>query len=420
MNRELAFLDSLQGRGIHPGKVRMRLLLRAAGNPERSYPSVLVAGTNGKGSTAATLASILTRSGYRTALYTSPHLLALNERWRLDGEDIAEEELLRTVSVLRKLVKSTAVTPTYFEALTMVGFLYFRERGCDVCVLEVGMGGRLDATNVVRPLASLITPVGIDHTDYLGKTIRSIAREKAGIIHRHSLALTSSRDSGVLQVLRRRAKSLEVNLREVPEETQVSVVRSSDHELRFSLQTPLESYRLQSPLLGNHQIDNISLAVRSAELLSTSLPRLNKKGILGGVAETAWRGRLERFGVRDKVVWVDGAHNAHGAARLAEFVRELPRPRSLVFGIMADKDWQTVTKLLFPLFDEVVLTEPKDPRALPVETLARHADSALRAPRARRSAEAALTLALSLEPSVVVVCGSLYVAGSAIEFLDRK
>src|SRR5436305_7183398 len=181
----------------------MRVLTEALGHPERRFPSVIVAGTNGKGSTSATLASILHESGYRTGLYTSPHLVDLRERWMIGGAPIDEELLTHAIALLQRA--SVAIVPTYFEALTLIAFIAFREAQCGVAVLEVGMGGRLDATNVVRPVASIITPIGFDHMEYLGRTLRKIASEKAGVIHRGAVVLTTNTDDVVLGVLRERA-----------------------------------------------------------------------------------------------------------------------------------------------------------------------------------------------------------------------
>ncbi|HEY8849435.1 MAG TPA: Mur ligase family protein, partial [Thermoanaerobaculia bacterium] len=265
----LDWLDSLQGSGIRPGLTRMRALLRALGRPQHAYRSIIVAGTNGKGSTSAMLASILHSSGYRTALYTSPHLVDLRERWWLDGEMIEEPLLERCIELLRGAAEKTSITPTYFEALTLIAFVAFREAGCELAVLEVGMGGRLDATNVVRPIASIITPIGFDHTEFLGTTISKIAAEKAGVIHRRSIVLTSNDDPQIVAVLRRRAE-------------------------KFGNRFILVHGRHDTPLDGEFQRRNAALAVRTAEELRRELPRLTPRTIERGVAATSWRGRLER------------------------------------------------------------------------------------------------------------------------------
>jgi dihydrofolate synthase/folylpolyglutamate synthase len=385
----LGYLESLQGSGIRPGLGRIRALLRALGRPERAYPSIIVAGTNGKGSTSATLASILNASGYRTAHYTSPHLVDIRERWVIGGEPIDDATLIESIERLRAAAEKSGIEPTYFEALTIVAFIAFAIAKCDIAVLEVGMGGRLDATNVVRPIAALITPIGFDHTEYLGNTIRKIAAEKAGVIHRGAIALTSDRDPVVIDVIRRRAAKFGAPL----------IVVDGEHD---------------TPLRGAFQRRNAALAVRAAEELMERMPKITRQSIERGVAETRWRGRLERMLIDDKEVWIDGGHNAHAALAIAEFIAsDIAAPRTLVFGIMRDKDVRDVVGILFPLFDEVIVTEPYPPRSLTVEELRELAPHAI----AEREPKAAIDRALRGSSRSVVIAGSLYLAGAAIEQL---
>ena len=401
----LGWLDSLQGSGIRPGLARMRALLRALGRPERAVPAIVVAGTNGKGSTSATLDSILRASGYRTGLYTSPHLVDLRERWMIDGAPISEELLEHSIALLRGARRAPLPvgahggrppTPTYFEALTLIAFIAFREARCDVAVLEVGMGGRLDATNVVKPIASVITPVGFDHMEYLGNTIRKIAAEKAGIIHRGAVVLTSNSDPIVLDVLRKRAAKFGDRF----------VVVDSEHD---------------TPLAGAFQRRNAALAVRAAEELRAVLPKITPASIERGVRATRWRGRLERMSIAGKDVWIDGGHNAHAVAAVVPFLAEtLAPPRVLVFGIMGDKDVADVARILFPHFALVVATEPYPPRSAPAAELVALAQNmgidAVAEPDPRR----ALERALASRGQSLFVGGSLYLAGAAIEYLDGR
>jgi dihydrofolate synthase/folylpolyglutamate synthase len=417
---ELRYLDSLQGSGIRPGLRRMRAVLRALGNPQRRYRTVIVAGTNGKGSTASTLASILTQAGLRTGLYTSPHLVDIRERWQIDALPVDLALLRDAIRRLREAAERSGIHPTYFEALTLVGFSIFESARCDIVVLEVGLGGRLDATNVTRPIAALVTPIGVDHTEFLGATIRSIAREKAGVIHRGAIALTSNCEPEALEVIRSRARAVGSHLFEVVVDSRASTVRDAGGALTFRLATPHRTYRLQSPLVGLHQVDNVTLAVRAAEEIAQSEPRITKAAIARGVAATRWRGRLERFEIGDHVVWVDGAHNGHAATRIAEFIdRRVARPRTIVFGIMGDKDVHDVVATLLPRFDRVILTEPESSRAMP----ARHLDELARAagvvPRVVRDPRRAIAAALAGDERQVVICGSLYLAGTAVRVLDR-
>jgi len=375
----LQWLDSLQGSGIRPGLDRMRTLLRALGNPHLQYPSILVAGTNGKGSTSAMLTSILTAAGQRAAHYTSPHLVDLRERWTLSGQPI-DAALLDECIV--ELQHAPGITPTYFEALTLIGFLAFAKAECDIAVLEVGMGGRLDATNVVKPIASVITPIGMDHMEYLGNTLRRIAAEKAGIIHRGAIVLTSNDDPVVLDVLRKRAAKFGNRFIHVTEE----------HE---------------APLRGDFQRRNAGLAVRTARELGYTD---------AGIEQTQWRGRLERIEHAGKTIWIDGGHNAHAVAQTAPYFDEnVERPRLLVFGMMSDKDVQPVVDRLFPLFDRVISTEPYPPRSVKAEALANMFTSATPIP----NPEDAFRAAIAAPERNIVITGSLYLAGAAIGFLDK-
>jgi dihydrofolate synthase/folylpolyglutamate synthase len=420
VRNEVRFLDSLQGRGIRPGLERMRTFLKLVGNPQKAVPSVIVAGTNGKGSTAATIASILQTSGYRTGFYTSPHLVTLLERWRIDGRDLPEEQFVEKVRMLRRLMTRHSIELTYFEALTALAFLTFAESECDVSVLEVGMGGRLDATNVTRPLVAAITPIGLDHTEYLGPTIRRIAREKSGVIHRGTSAVTSNRDRAVIDVLRRRCRDIGATLRLSWRSARASKVESSLDGIRFQLESPSARYKIHSPLPGLHQVDNISAAVCAAEELQRSFSAISKKSIERGVAATRWRGRLEHFTLQGRDIIVDGAHNGHAAVRLAQFIRRfVPEPRSLVFGVMKDKDVTEIARQIVPLFDEVIVTEPDPERAARTGELEELLRSYGVRVTARPKPQDALRAALKGSDRAVVIAGSLYLAGDAVAFLDR-
>ena len=416
----LAWLDSLQGSGIRPGLARTRELLARAGSPEQRFLSVIVAGTNGKGSTASTLASILRESGYRTGLYTSPHLIDIRERWIIDGAKISPEALVSAIGRLRAAAECCPFTPTYFEALTVTAFIAFEAAACEVAVLEVGMGGRLDATNVVQPAAALITTVGMDHTEFLGTTIEEIAAEKAGVIHEGSVAVTSNSDSRVLGVLKSRAVSVGTELHVTLDETKVEHVAVDIDRLRFRLTTPVTEYRIESPLTGEHQTGNIVLAVRGAELLMFRMPKITPASIAKGVGEVSWRGRLERFEAPGKSVFVDGGHNSNAADEIARFVgTRLPPPRTLVFGMMSDKDVESTAAKMFPLFERIVLTRPDPERAMSLDDLEAIVGKLGRtADRFERPSDA-IAHALSLEPPVVAIFGSLYLAGAAVEYLDR-
>jgi dihydrofolate synthase/folylpolyglutamate synthase len=378
----LQWLDALQGSGIRPGLARMRALLRELKHPERAYRSIIVAGTNGKGSTAAMIESISRASGVRTGFYISPHLVDIRERWGIDGAMIDPDLLDRSIEKLQAAAGRAGIVPTYFEALTLIAFVAFARGRCELAVLEVGMGGRLDATNVVKPLASVITPVGLDHQEFLGETIAKIAFEKAGIIHRGAIVLTSNDDERVLRVLRRRAAKFGNRVVEVHDE----------HD---------------TPLAGAFQRRNAALAVATARALG-----IDERAIEAGVKGTRWRGRLECLRVGEKEIWVDGGHNPHAVEQTAPFIEaNIPRPRLLVFGIMSDKDVQAVAGRLFPLFDRIITTEPYPPRSV-------RADS-FPGVTAIPDPEEAFRAALASGERSIVVTGSLYLAGAALRFFDK-
>ncbi|HJT17771.1 MAG TPA: folylpolyglutamate synthase/dihydrofolate synthase family protein [Thermoanaerobaculia bacterium] len=393
MIEQLAWLDSLQGSGIRPGLGRMRAVLRVLGRPQHAYRSVIVAGTNGKGSTSATLASILHESGYRTGLYTSPHLVDIRERWMIGGKLIDPALLDRAIDELRRASEDVGIVPTYFEAMTLIAFIAFRDAGCEVVVLEVGMGGRLDATNVVRPIAAIITPIGLDHTEYLGNTIRKIAAEKAGVIHRGAVVLTSNCDPAILGVLQRRAEKFDDRF----------IVVCEEHS---------------TPLAGDFQRHNVALAVRAANALRAELPHITNDSIERGVARTRWRGRLERIDCDGKTIWIDGLHNAHAAAAVAPFIdANVARPRLLVFGIMRDKNVDAVAEILFPKFDSIIATDPYPPRsAKPQELVAMTNADAIAEPQPSRAFDRAMRSGYDN----IFIGGSLYLAGAAIEYFDAK
>jgi dihydrofolate synthase / folylpolyglutamate synthase len=392
----LNWLDSLQKLGISLGLGRTRALLNHLRRPHMSYPSIIVAGTNGKGSTSATLASVLHSSGYHTGLYTSPPLLDPRERWTIDGTLIDPELLTRSVELLREAADRVSITPTYFEALTVVAFIAFHLAECDVAVLEVGMGGRLDATNVVHPLAALITPIGLDHMEYLGTTLRSIAMEKAGVIHRGAIVLTTNDDPVIVNVLRKRAAKFGNRFIEVTEE----------HD---------------TPLPGAFQRRNVGLAVRAARELREQLPMITDESIERGVEKTRWRGRLEHVHVSGKDIWIDGCHNRHAIEAVIPYIVErVPRPRLLVFGIMSDKEVVAAAQALFPLFDAIIATEPFPPRSASAQSLVEIARQLGIRAVAEPAPVAALLRATQSSERSIFVGGSLYLAGAAIEYFDAR
>ena len=411
------YLDSLIGSGIRPGLERMQRLLEAAGDPHRSVPAVLVAGTNGKGSTAATLSAIAHAAGYRVGLYTSPHLVDLEERWRVSEEPVGETAFVAAVRRLQSAARDAALVPTYFEALTLLAFFIFEQSRCDLAILEVGMGGRLDATNVVDPLLSIITRIDYDHQEWLGDTIEEIAGEKLGIARRGAPLVVADQLEEVMALMRRWCEDHDCPIHVVPEEVRVDSFSSRIGGSSMELTTPERRYRLRSPLVGAHQIDNLSTGVRAAEVLGKTFTAISEAAISEGVARTRWRGRLESFELEGRLVIVDGAHNPAGTASAAAFIGTLPGPRALVFGVLSDKDAASMLRPFAGLFDHVILTAPDSDRALEPDSLVPLVEDGK--VTVNRNDEGAIRAALGIpDIATVAVCGSLYLAGTAIRLLD--
>jgi dihydrofolate synthase/folylpolyglutamate synthase len=381
---------------------------------------VLIAGTNGKGSTAATLASILTAAGLRTGLYTSPHLARANERIRLGNAEIGDEDFARlfykVMDAAHRLLSEGRLPqlPSYFEILTAQAFLYFAEAGAEIAVLEVGIGGRLDATNVVEPVLSVITDISLDHQEWLGSTIAEIAREKAGILRANGTLITLPQHPEANQVLGEVAMELGVRA--------VSAVPympgGGETAGAYTVAALGERVVVDSPLKGAHQHRNLALAIAAAvELGERHGFKVTAAAIEGGIRQTRWPGRLERIS-RAGVEWMlDVAHNPAGAWALRAGLRSLlgeERPRCLIFSCLRDKPVAEMAQILFPLFEEVILTPIHSPRAAAVEDLL----AAARATGARAVAAESVSEALRMAEEraagrAAVVSGSVYLVGEA-------
>lgn len=398
--------------GIRWGLDRTRRLLASVDDPQRAYPTVHIGGTNGKGSVGAIMESVLRHEGRRTGLYTSPHLLDFRERIQIDGRPIGESELLAAARRLWPAIEAEA--PSFFEAATAIAFRALGDARVDVAVVEVGMGGRLDSTNVVTPMVTVITNVAMDHAQYLGDDLVSIAKEKAGIIKKGIPVVTGETDPAVLSVLAGVARSNGAALH---------VVRAPPAELDLGgttavVETSWGELSLRVPLVGAHQALNLAVAVRALELLPDAL-RPSREAVVRGVRATRWPGRLQveqRAGVR----WIfDVAHNAAGVASLCASLEALrpDRPLVAVIGVLGDKDWDRMLPPLFDAADRVILVEPPsapaERRWLPEEVLDR-----LVAPdrvRIVRPFAAALAEAEAEAEGGTVLCtGSVHTVGDAM------
>ncbi|HEY0760237.1 MAG TPA: folylpolyglutamate synthase/dihydrofolate synthase family protein [Acidisarcina sp.] len=476
----------------------MRVLLARLGDPQKSFPSVLIAGTNGKGSTAATLASILRSAGYRTGLYTSPHLERPNERIQIDGEEIDDHSFashfFRVESAGRELVEGGELPalPSFFEAVTAMAFLHFAglprnnaagaaeqtihgdvtDLPVDIAVLEVGMGGRLDATNVVEPLLSIVTDISLDHTEWLGSTIDAIAREKAGILRQNGMMITLPQHPEASQALGEVAIALGVRAVNAAEYIPSQGQPERFTRNRYPLTVLGRQIEVDSPLAGRHQQRNIALAIAAAVELNTVTNTSNGHGynisasqIEDGIRETVWPVRLERIregtlertlgrtleptlertveptlepildpilehapragtaGARQPEVLLDVAHNPAGAWALRSAISTLlgdgERPLTLIFGCLKDKAIGEIAQILFPLFNEVVLTRVDSPRAASIDEMLAAASQTGAIATVESDAPRALARAFELTPpgGLVVATGSFYLVGQVRSLL---
>lgn len=348
--------------GVRWGLEKTRSMLAATGDPHLRYPVLHVGGTNGKGSTAAMCARVLRAHGLRVGLYTSPHLTSFRERFQVDGSPVEDALLEEVADGLVGVVR--ARSPSFFEATTVLGFLVFYRCRVDVAVVEVGLGGRLDATNVVVPAVSAITNVALDHADYLGGTLAEIAREKAGIVKPGVPLVTAETDPRVLRIFREVAARRRAPLHPVDPADVRDLTVDADGT-RFVLRSPLRGdLPLETPLIGEHQAANAALAVRMLEALPPEI-RPDRGSVLRGIREVRWPGRMqiERLGGR---TWIfDVAHNTAGVHAMARTLSRLRLPgrRILLVGILGDKDWHAMLPPLFGAVDGAVLTQP--PSAVP-------------------------------------------------------
>ncbi len=413
------YLQEIASSGIKFGLKNVRAVLAALGHPELRYPSVLVAGTNGKGSVCAMLAEILSLHGHSVGLFTSPHLVRVEERIRVGKEMIAPGDFCSCLSLVKRTIDrlirqgSLRFPLTYFETLTACAFLYFARRKVDIAILEVGMGGRLDATNVVVPLVSVITSISYDHVEFLGRTLSRIATEKAGIIKRRVPVISGVSEGPAARVIKRKAKEMDAPCFDLFEEKSALRWSRKGRRFSFSFRWGDRTFRYSPSLPGAHQGRNGALAVAAALEIGRRWKPLNEETILRGIRQVRWEGRLEIVGRRPLVV-LDGAHNEEGAKAAAAYAREvMPKPLSLVFGTMKDKDIRRVARPLFPLARTIVLTTIPYHRAASPELIfaayPEHGRSVFLEPDPGR----AVVVARRMTPSrgSILITGSLFLVG---------
>ncbi len=427
----------------------MRVLSEALGSPQTKFPSVLIAGTNGKGSTAATLASILRSAGYRTGLYTSPHLVRINERIQIDGNTISDADFVAGYECVHaaatELVGKGRLPwhPSFFETMTALAFRHFARQRVDIAVAEVGMGGRLDATNILEPLVCVITDIDLDHQKFLGNTIREIAGEKAGIMRRGRPLVTLPQHPEANETLGRAME--ETGVIAVNAARYVAAISPRSGELvhhegthtSFALCIMGEEVEIETPLIGRHQLRNLALAISAAEELVKQGWAISPRQIAEGIRLTRWPGRFQIVppvadGSRPEMV-IDVAHNPAGAwalrAGLSEhFAAEGARERKLImiYGSMRDKAIREVGRILFPLAEKVVLTRAGgNPRAATTAELAEAVGDCgtplLEAPNVAEALRRALVEAQPFGPrALLVITGSIYIVGEAMQAMGVR
>ena len=406
----LAYLDRLGNEVLTMkfGLETIRRLLESLGDPHLKYPSVLIAGTNGKGSVASFLNSVSTAAGIRNGVYTSPHLLRPEERIVVDDLPVRPQVLAACLSRVVETVDPLKLPshPTYFEILTATAFLCFVEQGVELAILEVGMGGRLDSTNVVDPVLSILTPVGLDHQTFLGATLEAVAGEKAGILHEEQLALMAPQRSEVRQVLVSEAASKKVELTELDAST-IQCRGSADGKYTFGFHGA--EYTLS--MCGRHQVENAALAIQAFELLEGRGFPVSRSSLKEGIEEAYCAGRIQILS-RDPTIVLDGAHNVDALSNLVKFLREhTQEPRTLVLSIMKDKDMTPVAELLEACFQDIYLTAVDSPRAASVEALQNLFPSGIPA----ADPLSAYQQALDSGVETVVVAGSFYLVGEILK-----
>ena len=413
MNAEqaIAYIHSVCWKGSIPGLGRTQELLEKMGNPEKKLKFVHIAGTNGKGSTAAMTASILSKAGYRTGLYTSPYIYRFHERIQVDGVEISDEDLTEITEYVKPLADSMAQSPTEFELVCCIAFEYFYRKKCDIVVLEVGMGGAWDATNVIEvPEVAVITNIGLDHTEYLGDTVEKIAETKSGIFKPHGHAVVYRSTPSVEAVYERVCAERDVSLRKADFDGLVLKA----HTLEGQVFDCGSRKNLVLPLLGDHQLHNASVVLSIADTLIGEGWKISEQNIYDGIRDVRWPGRFDIV-CRKPLFIIDGGHNPQCIEALVKNIRDYLEGKKVIAltGVLADKDYADMYKPVMPLVDRFVCITPPNPRKLEAEQLAQYLRQAGAQAQASESILDGVKKAMDLagEDGVVLCFGSLYSIG---------
>ena len=413
MNAEqaIAYIHSVCWKGSIPGLGRTQELLEKMGNPEKKLKFVHIAGTNGKGSTAAMTASILSRAGYRTGLYTSPYIYRFHERIQVDGVEISDEDLTEITEYVKPLADSMAQSPTEFELVCCIAFEYFYRKKCDIVVLEVGMGGAWDATNVIEvPEVAVITNIGLDHTEYLGDTVEKIAETKSGIFKPHGHAVVYRSTPSVEAVYERVCAERDVSLRKADFDGLVLKA----HTLEGQVFDCGSRKNLVLPLLGDHQLHNASVVLSIADTLIGEGWKISEQNIYDGIRDVRWPGRFDIV-CRKPLFIIDGGHNPQCIEALVKNIQDYLAGKKVIAltGVLADKDYADMYKPVMPLVDRFVCITPPNPRKLEAEQLAQYLQQAGAQAQASESILDGVKQAMELagKDGVVLCFGSLYSIG---------
>lgn len=413
MNAEqaIAYIHSVCWKGSIPGLGRTQELLEKMGNPEKKLKFVHIAGTNGKGSTAAMTASILSKAGYRTGLYTSPYIYRFHERIQVDGVEISDEDLTEITEYVKPLADSMAQSPTEFELVCCIAFEYFYRKKCEIVVLEVGMGGAWDATNVIEvPEVAVITNIGLDHTEYLGDTVEKIAETKSGIFKPHGHGVVYRSTPSVEAVYERVCAERDVSLRKADFDGLVLKA----HTLEGQVFDCGSRKNLVLPLLGDHQLHNASVVLSIADTLIGEGWKISEQNIYDGIRDVRWPGRFDIV-CRKPLFIIDGGHNPQCIEALVKNIRDYLAGKKVIAltGVLADKDYADMYKPVMPLVDRFVCITPPNPRKLEAEQLARYLRQAGAQAQASESILGGVKQAMDLagEDGVVLCFGSLYSIG---------
>lgn len=421
----LDYLYGLDRLGIKPGLERMEVVMEALGHPERQFRSIHISGTNGKGSVAAMMESVLRASGFKTALYTSPDIYSYHERTKVNGKSISDEDLSDLTWELKKICEDIGLQLTFFEFGTALAYLYFARQKVDIAVIEVGMGGLLDATNVITPTLSVITNVGLDHQEFLGETKEEIAREKAGIIKPGVPVVTGEQDPEILALITDVAKANNASLIQTNQYIGAKVVERSLAGQRVRVSGAWGG-ELFLPLLGDYQVENLKTVLATLAIFARAgetgpQEKIAWNTIQGGINSTKWEGRLDVVSTKPLII-VDGAHNADGMNALADFLEEYVLRRDvLIFGLKQGKKIDTATQRLIAMFDHVIISEGnyQPQRAMELrEKLAVHHKSVIGEPNMQAALAQAQVKAGQV--GTIVVAGSLYLIADALGVLRDR